>query len=191
MKKPIAIVSGIVIVAALGGLGWWVYGQNTSSQTDSQESTQTESAASNKVSTKNLIVFSTENKDLAIFVSSIQLAGLTETLQGPGPYTVLAPMKKAFEALPTGMLATLQKSENKAKLADILKYHVLQGAVTTDQLTDGQKIKTVEGGELVVEKKDKTVYLVDAKGGKAMIEKADYKVSNGVVHTVNAVLLPQ
>lgn len=191
MKKPVAIILGVVTVASLTGLGWLVYTQNTGDQSDTEQQATTQSAAAEKVTTKNAIEFITDNKDLAAFLSNIELGGLTDTLKGVGTYTILVPTKKAFDSMPEGTLSTLQKPENKAKLADILKYHVLPGAVTSDQLTDGQKIKTVEGGELVVEKKDSTIYFVDAKGGKALVQKSDYKVSNGVVHIVNAVLLPQ
>jgi uncharacterized surface protein with fasciclin (FAS1) repeats len=128
---------------------------------------------------------------LSTLVAAVKAAALVETLQGTGPYTVLAPTNEAFDKLPAGTLDTLLKPENKDQLASILTYHVIQGQVLANQLTNGQKVKTVNGQELTVEIANGTVAFVDAKGGKAIVEKADVNASNGVVHVINAVLLPQ
>lgn len=188
MSKKTRIVLSIVGVAALAGLGWWVYQQNSGADNTSDQVVTT---TPKEASTKTISVVVTETKNLSTLNTAIATAGLAESLAGTGPYTFFAPTNAAFAALPNGTLEILLKPENKEKLADILKYHVVQGALTKSQLTNGQKLKTIEGGELVVKVDASTTYIIDAKGGQAALEKADVTTGNGTVHVVKAVLLPQ
>ncbi len=130
-------------------------------------------------------------------VTAVKAAGLVETLQGAGPFTVFAPTDTAFSALPEGTVAALVKPENKATLTKVLTYHVLPGKVTAEELialinaNDGSAvIKTLEGSRLDARLVDGAVVLTDAMGGTATVVKADVATSNGVIHVTDGVFLP-
>ena len=117
--------------------------------------------------------------------AALGAAGLVETLKGPGPFTVFAPTDAAFAKLPAGTVETLLKPENKAKLAAILTYHVVPGAVNAEQVTKLDEAKTVNGA----------MVKVSTGGGKVMINgatvvKADIATSNGIIHVIDTVILP-
>jgi uncharacterized surface protein with fasciclin (FAS1) repeats len=117
-------------------------------------------------------------------VAAVQAAGLVDTLKGAGPFTVFAPTDAAFAALPAGTVEDLLKPENKDKLVKILTYHVVPGKVMSGDLTEGMKAKTVEGGELTI--------TLDggAKVNGVAVSTPDVMATNGVIHVVDAVLLP-
>ncbi|MGB5980498.1 MAG: fasciclin domain-containing protein [Nonlabens sp.] len=137
------------------------------------------------------------SKDLSTLVAAVKAAGLVETLNSDGPFTVFAPTNDAFDKLPDGTVQTLLKPENKQKLSGILTYHVVSGKVMAADLQkmikDGNgtaKFKTVNGGELTAMVKDGKVMIKDAKGGTATVTVADVKQSNGVVHVIDTVVMP-
>lgn len=147
--------------------------------------------------TKNIIENAVNSKDHTTLVTAVKAAGLVETLSGPGPFTVFAPTNEAFAKLPAGTVDTLLKPENKDQLAKILTYHVVAGTVTAKELV--QKIKagggkamltTVSGGTLTATTKGGKVMLTDEKGGMATVTIANVMQSNGVIHVVDSVLLP-
>ena len=140
---------------------------------------------------KNIIENAVNLKDHTTLVTAVKAAGLVETLQGKGPFTVFAPTNAAFGKLPAGTVDTLVKPESKATLTKILTYHVVPGNLKASDLTDGKKLKTVEGEELTVKKSGKKVMIVDAKGGSSTVTIADVNQSNGVIHVVNTVLMPK
>lgn len=123
--------------------------------------------------------------------TAITAAGLVDTLKGTGPFTVFAPTDAAFEKLPAGTLETLLKDPT-GPLADILKYHVVAGKVLAADVVkmNGQKVKTVQGAELTVEVTGDKVALVDAAGNRVNVTKTDITASNGVIHVIDAVLMP-
>ena len=112
----------------------------------------------------------------------MKAAGLVETLEGKGPFTVFAPTNAAFGKLPAGTVDNLVKPENKATLTKILTYHVVPGRLEASDLTDGKMLKTVEGEELTVKKADGKIWIVDAKGGSSMVTISNVHQSNGVIH---------
>lgn len=118
-------------------------------------------------------------------VAAVTAAGLVDTLKGPGPFTVFAPTDAAFAALPAGTVEDLLKPENKDKLIAILTYHVVPGAVMSKDLTEGMMAKTVQGGEVT--------FTLDggAKVNGATISTADIVATNGVIHVIDAVILPK
>lgn len=128
--------------------------------------------------------------NLTTLVAAVKQAELVDTLAGPGPYTVFAPTNAAFDKVPKATLDALMTPAKKADLTKILTYHVVAGKYTADQLTDGMKLKTVQGAMLTVSAKNGVVMLVDSKGGKATVETADVLQSNGVVHVIDSVLMP-
>jgi len=119
-------------------------------------------------------------------VAAVKAAGLVDTLKGPGPFTVFAPTDEAFAKLPPGTLESLLKPENKAKLQKILTYHVVAGKVLASDVMKLSSAKMVEGENVVISVKNGGV-MVD----NAHVTKADIMVSNGVIHVIDAVLLPK
>lgn len=147
--------------------------------------------------TKNIVENAVNSKDHTTLVAAVKAAGLVETLEGPGPFTVFAPTNEAFNKLPAGTVDFLVKPENKATLTKILTYHVVAGRLSAADLMakvrmggGSATLTTVEGGKLTVMEKGKKLYLVDEKGGQSWITIADVFQSNGVIHVVNAVLMP-
>ena len=102
-------------------------------------------------------------------VAAVKAAGLVETLEGPGPFTVFAPTDDAFAKLPEGTVGNLVKPENKATLTKILTYHVVAGKLEASDLTDGKKLKTVQGEELTVKRSGDTVMIIDSKGDSSTV----------------------
>jgi uncharacterized surface protein with fasciclin (FAS1) repeats len=139
---------------------------------------------------KNIVENAVNSKDHTTLVAAVKAAGLVDTLQSKGPFTVFAPTNAAFGKLPAGTVDTLVKPENKATLTKILTYHVVPGKLEAASLTEGKKLKTVEGEELTVKLKDGKVWIVDAKGGTSMVTIANVNQSNGVIHVVDTVLMP-
>lgn len=147
--------------------------------------------------TKNIVENAINSKDHTTLVAAVKAAGLVDTLEGPGPFTVFAPTNEAFAALPAGTVDTLLKPENKPTLVKILTYHVVPGALTTHDLKKMIKqgggkaeLKTVQGGTLTVSMKDGKYTLTDEKGGTATITIPNVIQSNGVIQVINAVLMP-
>lgn len=133
----------------------------------------------------NIVETAVANGSFNTLVAAVKSAGLVETLSGTGPFTVFAPVDAAFDALPAGTVDTLVKPENKAQLTGILTYHVVAGKVMSSDLTDGMTATTVNGQTVTFK----------LTGGKVMVNDAeviiaDVDTDNGVVHAINAVLMP-
>jgi uncharacterized surface protein with fasciclin (FAS1) repeats len=131
-------------------------------------------------------------------VAAVKAAGLVETLQSAGPFTVFAPTNAAFDLLPAGTVSTLLKPENKSMLAGILTYHVVAGKVSAADLVKMIKegngtatLTTVAGGKLTAMMAGKKVAIKDEKGGVAYVTIADVNQSNGIIHVIDHVLLPK
>lgn len=139
---------------------------------------------------KNIVDNAVHSRDHTTLVAAVKAAGLVDTLEGPGPFTVFAPTNSAFAKLPKGTVENLVKPENKATLTKILTYHVVPGRLNAAQLQDGQTLTTVEGEPLTVRRSGGAVYIVDAKGDQSRVTIPDVNQSNGVIHVVNTVLLP-
>lgn len=118
-------------------------------------------------------------------VAAVKAAGLVETLKGDGPFTVFAPTDEAFAKLPKGTVESLLKPENKKKLADILTYHVVSGKVKAKKAAKLDSAKTVNGSEITIKPSGKTLMI-----NKSKVVKADIKTSNGIIHVIDAVLIP-
>jgi uncharacterized surface protein with fasciclin (FAS1) repeats len=147
---------------------------------------------------KTIIENAFNSKDHTTFVAAIKAADLVETLQGDGPFTVFAPVNKAFEKLPKGTVETLLKPENKATLTAVLTHHVILGKISAANFVaaikkgGGQAMyKTVEGEELTVKQNGRRLEIIDAKGDKSFVTIADVNQKNGVIHVVDTVLHPK
>ncbi|TKR33476.1 fasciclin domain-containing protein [Luteimonas gilva] len=147
---------------------------------------------------KNIVQNAVNSKDHTTLVAAVKAAGLVDTLSGPGPFTVFAPTNAAFAALPAGTVDTLLKPENKGTLTKVLTYHVVAGRMTAGDLMAAIKkgggkasLTTVEGEPLTATQSGKTLWVVDAKGGRARVSIGDVLQSNGVIHVVDKVLMPK
>jgi len=147
--------------------------------------------------TKNIVQNAVNSQDHTTLVAAVKAAGLVETLEGPGPFTVFAPTNEAFAKLPAGTVDTLLKPENKEMLVKVLTYHVVPGRISASDLAKQIKagggkamLKTVNGETLTATMNGKHIVLTDEKGGSSMVTIANVFQSNGVIHVVDAVLLP-
>ncbi|WP_024923406.1 MULTISPECIES: fasciclin domain-containing protein [unclassified Mesorhizobium] len=147
---------------------------------------------------KNIIENAVNSKDHTTLVAAVKAAGLVDTLQGKGPFTVFAPTNEAFAALPKGTVETLLKPENKDKLTKILTCHVVAAKAMSAEVAkmvkaDGgaHKVKIVGGCELTLKDKGGKVTVTDEGGNVAHVTIADVKQSNGVIHVIDKVLLPK
>ncbi|MFD2248180.1 fasciclin domain-containing protein [Pontibacter ruber] len=137
------------------------------------------------VPSNNIVNNATTSKQLATFTSALKQANLVETLNGTGPYTVFAPTDEAFKALPEGALEDLMKPENKQRLVEVLNNHIVTGKLAAADMQDGAILKTSAGQQLKVSKKGDKVMV----NGASVVE-ADGMSSNGVLHTIDKVLMP-
>ncbi len=147
--------------------------------------------------TKDIVDNAVNSKDHTTLVAAVQAAGLVDTLKSAGPFTVFAPTNAAFDKLPAGTVGTLVKPENKSMLTGILTYHVVAGNNDAKSIMKAIKkgkgkaeFKTVAGGTLVARMEGKRVVLTDEKGGRSFVTIADVRQSNGVIHVIDTVLMP-
>lgn len=147
--------------------------------------------------TKNIVEIAAGSPDHSTLVAAVKAAGLVDTLTGAGPFTVFAPTNAAFDKLPAGTVDTLLKPENKDQLVKVLTYHVVAGKVSAKQLIGLIKkghgkatVKTVEGGTITATLSGGKVMLTDEKGGMATVTATDLFATNGVIHVIDAVVLP-
>ena len=142
-------------------------------------------AATARAADKNIVETAASAGQFNTLVTALKAAGLDETLAGPGPYTVFAPDDAAFAKLPDGTVETLLKPENKPRLVEVLTYHVVPGQVTAADVAKLHEAKTVNGKTLAVRTEGDAVMINDAK-----VTQADIMTSNGVIHVVDAVIIP-
>jgi uncharacterized surface protein with fasciclin (FAS1) repeats len=146
---------------------------------------------------KNIVQNAINSADHTTLVAAVKAAGLVDTLEGPGPFTVFAPTNEAFAKLPSGTVDTLLKPENKDTLTKVLTYHVVAGRLSTSDLHRMIKagggtaeLKTVSGGTLKAMEQNGHIVLQDEKGGTAMITIHNVYQSNGVIQVIDTVLMP-
>jgi uncharacterized surface protein with fasciclin (FAS1) repeats len=147
--------------------------------------------------TKNIVQNAMNSNDHTTLVAAVKAAGLVDTLQGPGPFTVFAPTNEAFSKLPAGTVDGLLMTENKATLTKILTYHVVAGRLGSKEIARAIKndhgkaeLNTVSGGKLWIGMQGKEIVLTDEKGGTAKVTISNVYQSNGVIHVIDTVLLP-
>jgi uncharacterized surface protein with fasciclin (FAS1) repeats len=144
---------------------------------------------------RDIVANAADAANVTTLVALVKQAGLVETLQGKGPFTVFAPDNDAFAALPKETTDSLMMDENKKQLATILTYHVVPGEYDAAKITkiaeDGGTLTTVEGGKLTPELDGDKVVIKDESGGTVTVTQADVKSSNGVTHIVDGVLMPK
>jgi len=175
-----SIVGGLVIIV-LVLVGAFVFVINPMLQANSG----TMVGGAMMTADKNIVENAKNADNVTTVVAAVQAAGLADTLMGTGPFTVFAPNNAAFNKLPAGTVDNLLKPENKMTLANILTYHVVSGRYKVSDLSDGQKLTTVNGQQLTISKRDNKIMV-----NGTSIETPDVVSSNGITHVVNDVLLP-
>ena len=186
MKKILVIISISVFFSWSCGSG---NTESTTAATETNEATQPvggQSAVKDDESQKDVVKVAAGSPDHTTLVAAIKQAELVDALSNAGPFTVFAPTNAAFNALPKGTVEDLMKPENKAKLQDILQYHVYVGSLKTDYMRDGQTLNQVNGGNITVSNKDGKIVLNNSANIVATIPAA-----NGIIHVIDAVLLPK
>lgn len=155
--------------------------------------------ASSSVSaqSKTIVDIAVGSSDHTTLVAAVKAADLVGTLSGNGPFTVFAPVNSAFDKLPAGTVPTLLKAENKGLLSKVLTYHVVAGNLDSKAVAKAIKagngkaeLTTVSGGKLWAMMDGKNVVLMDEKGGKSTVTAVDLKGSNGVIHVIDTVVMP-
>jgi uncharacterized surface protein with fasciclin (FAS1) repeats len=187
-KKTLVIIAAAISAALL------VAACSSDDNTDSAASpqaVQTESMAPEAADTSSMTIaeIAASNPDFSTLMTAVSAAGLGETLAGEGPFTVFAPTNDAFAALPAGTVEKLLKPANKDQLAAILTYHVVPATVMAADVTSGE-VKTVNGATFDVKADDMGVTITDGQGNTANVVQTDIVASNGVIHVIDAVLLP-
>jgi uncharacterized surface protein with fasciclin (FAS1) repeats len=190
IKLALAGFAAAALAVNLGGMG------PAFAQMKEKEKTVTVGGAPMYPS-KNIVQNAVNSKDHTTLVAAVKAAGLVDTLQSPGPFTVFAPTNDAFAKLPAGTVDTLLKPENKKTLTNVLTYHVVPGRLTAKDLMEKIKagngkamLKTVEGADLTFAEKDGKLWIWDAKGDSAQVTIRNVMQSNGVIHVIDTVLLP-
>jgi uncharacterized surface protein with fasciclin (FAS1) repeats len=181
-------------IAACGLTGLLSCSQETNTEPASTTETATttvdnqagQSGVQDSESAKNIVQVASGSKDHTTLVAAVKAAELVDVLSNAGPFTVFAPTNDAFSKLPAGTVEGLLKPEKKESLQDILQYHVFVGVLQADALQDGQTLGMVNGGNVTISKKDGKIML----NGTATII-ASIPTSNGVIHVIDAVLLPK
>lgn len=140
--------------------------------------------AADEAGAKDIVAIAAGNDDFSTLVTAVKAAGLVETLQGDGPFTVFAPTNEAFDKLPDGTVEALLKPENKDKLTAVLTYHVVPAKVMAADVSPGD-VKTVNGESATIAVEDGTVTIDSAE-----VIKTDIEASNGVIHVIDSVILP-
>jgi len=180
-----ALSAFITLAACTGGTN---QAETESADTATDTSTmamEEEQPAQQMNNAPDIVALASSQQNLSTLVEAVQAANLVETLQGDGPFTVFAPTNEAFAALPEGTLEDLLKPENQEKLAAILKYHVVSGEVMSSDLSDGMTPETVEGSQIEVSINGENVMV-----NSASVVNPNVDASNGVVHVIDAVILP-
>jgi uncharacterized surface protein with fasciclin (FAS1) repeats len=175
------LVLAIAAVAALVAVGC---GDDSDDGASAPASTEAAPAAP-ATSQQDIVQLASGNEDLSTLTTAVTAADLGPTLKGEGPYTVFAPTNAAFEALPAGALDELLEPANKKQLGGVLTYHVVPGQLKAADLSDGQKLETVNGETLTVRVSGEEVTV-----GGAKVVQPDVQASNGVVHVIDEVLQP-
>ena len=179
MKKAYLLFSLLFVFALSCGNG-----SSNNEESNMEEEVMEKESNMAEEAAKDIVALAMETESLSTLVAAVKAGDLVSTLQGEGPFTVFAPTNAAFEALPEGTLEELLKPENKDQLVAILTYHVVSGKVMSSDLSDGMKAATVNGAEITITTQG------GAKVNGANVEAADIEASNGVVHVIDAVILP-
>lgn len=183
MKKKMLIVAGALAMTLL------VAACSSDDEAATDASPVSEATESMAAEPATIAEIAAGNPDFETLVAAVEAAGLGETLSSEGPYTVFAPTDDAFAALPEGTVETLLKPKNQEQLAAVLTYHVVPGAIMAADVTSGE-VETANGATFEITADGSGVTITDGQGNTANVVTTDIVASNGVIHVIDAVLLP-
>ena len=189
---PVAAVIALAITTAACGSDDTDTAASSAAPATTSAAPSPSSSPSESMATADIVDTAVAAGDFKTLAAALTAAGLVDTLKGAGPFTVFAPTDDAFAKLPAGTVDTLLK-DPKGDLSQILTYHVVPGKVMAADVAklDGQKVKTVQGGELTVGVNGDKVTLTDAAGNTVNVTTVDVPASNGVIHVIDGVLMPK
>ncbi len=189
----VGLIAGLIIGYPIGHS----HAKSTTSSASSTVSSSTDGVTvggAKMVDSKNIVANALDANNVTTLVKAVEAAGLVNTLEGPGPFTVFAPNNSAFAKLPSATLSSLLQPANKAELVNILTYHVVSGTYTSAALSamaeKGQTLTSVEGGVITPVMVNNQLELKDAEGNLVTIQTPDVISSNGVTFVINSVLMP-
>lgn len=189
---PVAAVLALALTTAACGSDDTTSTASTSTSMTTSAPATPSASPSPSTASADIVDTAVAAGDFTTLAAALTAAGLVDTLKGPGPFTVFAPTDAAFAKLPAGTVDTLLK-DPKGDLTKILTYHVVPGKVMAADVVklDGQKVKTVQGGELTIGVDGDKVTLTDAAGNTVNVTMTDVEASNGVIHVIDGVLMPK
>lgn len=184
--KQTTVILGIIGLVLVGGVALMSMNSKdaSSEQAAAQMTTPATVSEESTMNTKTIVDIASEDSNFSTLVAAVKAAGLAETLSGEGPFTVFAPTNEAFAKLPEGTVESLL--QDKEKLAAILTYHVVSGKVMAADVTKLPKATTVQGQDVTITAENNAVMVNDAT-----VVQTDIEASNGVIHVIDTVLLPQ
>jgi uncharacterized surface protein with fasciclin (FAS1) repeats len=192
MRRTLSVVAALSLSLAVAACGTDdTTDEATPAETTSSAPATTEASPSETEAAQDIVDTAVAAGSFTTLATALEAAGLVDTLKGDGPFTVFAPTDDAFAALPDGTVDTLLE-DPQGDLTDILTYHVVPGKVMAADVVglDGQEVETVQGGTLTVGVDGDKVTLTDAAGNTVNVTQTDIEASNGVIHVVDAVLMP-
>ncbi|MBB1031667.1 fasciclin domain-containing protein [Dietzia sp. SLG310A2-38A2] len=198
MKRTIAVTGAIGLAVFMGACGTDDTADDTTTTEETVMTTETtteemteEEMTEEPAATGNIVETAMAADDFTTLTQALEAAGLVETLEGPGPFTVFAPTDEAFAALPDGQLDELL-ADPTGDLAQILQFHVIDGEVMAEDVMgmDGEMVETLQGAEFTVEVEGETVTLVDGAGNRITVIQTDVPATNGVIHAIDGVMMP-
>jgi uncharacterized surface protein with fasciclin (FAS1) repeats len=190
-KRPLLTIGLVCVLAACSGGN----DENQAAAGNGAAANGSAEASQNRQTIGDALAASADH---SAFVQALQSAGLTETLRGAGPYTVFAPTNAAFDAIPEDVRRGLTSADQRERLTSLLSYHIVSGTVTAEDLrraidrAQGHRaeLATVTGQNLTITRDGEAMVISDAAGGRARISRPDQNQANGVVHSIDAVLMP-
>lgn len=198
MKRTIAVTGAIGLAVFMGACGT---DDTADDATTTEETTMTtemtteetteEETTEEPAATGNIVETAMAAGNFTTLTQALEAAGLVETLEGPGPFTVFAPTDEAFAALPDGQLDELL-ADPTGDLAQILQFHAIEGDVMAEDVMgmDGDTVETLQGAEFTIEVEGETVMLVDGAGNRITVIQTDVPATNGVIHAIDGVMMP-
>jgi len=186
-KKIVAL--SIIIIILLGGISLFIV---TISKYNSPVQTEaTVKVSQDKVPTETVSAIISANKDLSKFEKYLKDTGQYTLLESTDPYTVLAFSNEGYDKAEKTVKDLLSNESKAPAQKDIISYHIINGNIKPDAMTEGQKLKTTNGSEVVIKVEDKDIYVIDMKGNKHLITKAGIPAKNGSIYIIDGILLPQ
>lgn len=188
MKKQLILAFGLTLVTVSATLA---QRQQPATNTGREQTETTTTAKSAGVSTNaDLAASAALSSDHTTLLQALQAASLTDMAQKGGPYTIFAPTNAAFAKIDAGTLEALMQPANRQQLTQLLGYHVVRGRYLSKDLKNNQTLTTAQGGKLIVKKEGDAVTITDVTGSTATVNMADINATNGIVHSVDTVLMP-